>query len=351
MSTKVLVAPLNLGLAYATRCIPIIKALKNEDFIPVIASDGAALAFLQQEFPTLEFITLPSYTIDPSQHDIGCTLSSSPTAIKTAKTIKAEKKIIQQVIASGAYSGIISDNRLGVRHKHITSVFITHKLTILGGKTSHVSAKLYAKHVKKFDVCWVPDMADELNLSGALGHPKNSSIPVTYLGPLSRFEYQNLPKQYDIMVLLSGAEPERSLLEKKLFQEFEQSEQKIVFVRGIHKKKGKTYTKNNITIHNQLSGKALESTINSSTLVISRSGYATVMDLAKLNKKAFLIPTPGQFEQEYLANRLAIKKLVPSCKQEEFTLKKLVNLNAYRGLGSFSTDIDYGELFYFFQRK
>jgi predicted glycosyltransferase len=32
-------------------------------------------------------------------------------------------------------------------------------------------------------------------------------------------------------------------------------------------------------------------------MVLSRSGYTTIIDLAKLNKKAFFIPTPGQFEQ------------------------------------------------------
>jgi predicted glycosyltransferase len=38
-----------------------------------------------------------------------------------------------------------------------------------------------------------------------------------------------------------------------------------------------------------------------SEVVIARSGYSTIMDLRKLNKKAILIPTPGQTEQEYLA--------------------------------------------------
>jgi UDP-N-acetylglucosamine:LPS N-acetylglucosamine transferase len=37
-------------------------------------------------------------------------------------------------------------------------------------------------------------------------------------------------------------------------------------------------------------------------LVISRSGYTTLMDLVALDRSALIIPTPGQAEQEYLAD-------------------------------------------------
>lgn len=351
MSKKVLIAPLNWGLGHATRCIPIINALQNEGFEPVIASDGAALALLKKEFPFLQTEELPSYKIEYSKKARHFKLKLLMNGHKIASAIQAEKKATKRIIESGNFHGIISDNRLGVRHHKTPSVFITHQLTVLSGKTTSVSTRLHNRYIKKFDVCWVPDMADTPNLSGELGHPKKATIPVTYLGPLSRFNYQNLPKQYDIMVLLSGPEPQRTLLEEKLFQEFEQSDKKIVFVRGVIEDTHKTYIKNNITVHNYLTGIELQNTINSSTLIISRSGYTTVMDLAKLKKKAFFIPTPGQFEQEYLAERLKISKLAPSCKQQEFSLKKLHDIPSYKGLSSFSTDIDYGELFYFFQSK
>ncbi len=351
MDKKVLVAPLNWGLGHATRCIPIINALISKGITPVIASDGAALSLLKKEYPELQTKVLPSYNIEYSKKASNFKIKMLLNSPKIAHAISAEKKAIKKLIEEEDYCGIISDNRMGVRHKSIPSVFITHQLTILSGKTTSFSTKLHNKYIKKFDVCWVPDMADEPNLSGELGHPKKSNIPVTYLGPLSRFEHQIIPKRYDIMVLLSGPEPQRTLLEQKLFQEFEQSDKKIVFVRGVIEDTLKTYVKNNITIHNYLMGKDLENAINSSTLIISRSGYTTVMDLAKLKKKAFFIPTPGQFEQEYLAQRLTTNKLVPSCNQNEFTLKKIQNLNMYRGLSSFSTDVDYGKLFHFFQRK
>ncbi len=351
MSKKVLIAPLNWGLGHATRCIPIINALQHQGFKPVIASDGVALSLLRKEFPELETKELPSYNIEYSKKGSNFKLKMLLNSPKIAQAITAEKKATKKILKSDEYYGIISDNRMGVRSKKVPSVFITHQLTVLSGKTTSISTKLHNKYIKKFDVCWVPDMADEPNLSGELGHPKKNSIPVTYLGPLSRFTYQNLPKKYDIMVLLSGPEPQRTMLEEKLFHEFERSDKKIVFVRGVIEKTHKTYLKNNITVHNYLTGVELENTINSSTIIISRSGYTTVMDLAKLKKKAFFIPTPGQFEQEYLAERLTSSRLVPSCKQDEFTLKKLYDLNTYKGLSCFSTDIDYRELFHFFHSK
>nr|WP_299259886.1 glycosyltransferase [uncultured Aquimarina sp.] len=351
LSKKVLVAPLNWGLGHATRCIPIINALIDEGLEPVIASDGAALALLKKEFPDLKSKEIPSYNIEYSKKASTFKLKMLLNSPKIAHAITTEKKVTKRIIESDDFYGIISDNRMGVRHKSVPSVFITHQLTVLSGKTTSISTKIHNKYIKKFDVCWVPDMADDPSLSGELGHPKRSNIPVTYLGPLSRFTYQNLPKKYDIMVLLSGPEPQRTMLEQKLFQEFERSDKKIVFVRGIIEERQKTYIKNNITVHNYLTGSTLQDAINSSNIIISRSGYTTVMDLAKLKKRAFFIPTPGQFEQEYLAERLTMKRLVPSCKQNEFTLKKLYDLNAYKGLSSFSTDIDYGELFHFFQSK
>lgn len=348
LSKKILIAPLNWGLGHATRCIPIINALLNEGFNPVIASDGAALSLLQKEFPELESKELPSYALRHNKELNNLKLKMLLNSSKMAQTIRAEKKATEKILKEGNYFGIISDNRMGVRHKNVPSVYVTHQLSVPSDKNTSISTKLQNKCIKKFDICWVPDMADDPNLSGELGHPKKSTVPITYLGPLSRFNYQNLPKKYDIMVLLSGSEPQRTQLEKKLLHEFEQSDKKIVFVRGIFNHTKKTFIKNNITVHNFLSGSSLQHLMNSSNIIISRSNYATIMDLAKLKKKAFFIPTPGLLEEEYLAERLSTNRFVPSCKQHEFTLKKLYELNVYKGLRSFSTSIDYGELFHFF---
>jgi UDP:flavonoid glycosyltransferase YjiC (YdhE family) len=55
---------LNWGLGHATRCIPIIRALQENNYIPIIASDGIALDLLRKEFPYLKTVELPSYHIE-----------------------------------------------------------------------------------------------------------------------------------------------------------------------------------------------------------------------------------------------------------------------------------------------
>lgn len=60
--------------------------------------------------------------------------------------------------------------------------------------------------------------------------------------------------------------------------------------------------------------------------VISRSGYSTVMDIAMLGKKAILVPTPGQPEQEYLGEYLSAKGFAPALTQKDFSLAKALEL-------------------------
>ena len=187
-----------------------------------------------------------------------------------------------------------------------------------------------------------------INLSGKLGHVKSFDIPTKYIGPLSRFTPSNTVIKNNLMVLLSGPEPQRTLLEEKLLSELKNYPGKVVFLKGIIEKKQTIESTGNMTIYNFMTTDLLEKTINESALIISRSGYTTIMDLAKLNKKAFFIPTPGQFEQEYLAERLTEMCLVPSCKQDDFTLKKLKDVSSYEGLKSFDFEVSYNDLFSLF---
>ncbi len=62
--------------------------------------------------------------------------------------------------------------------------------------------------------------------------------------------------------------------------------------------------------------------INQSEMVISRSGYSTVMDLMKLNKRSILVPTPGQTEQEYIGKMLSQKELASCVAQKDFNFQR-----------------------------
>lgn len=348
MNKRILVAPLNWGLGHATRSIPIIKALISQNYQPIIASDGVALKLLQKEFPGISTIELPAYNVTYPTKGKHFKIKLLKDAPKLIKAINAERKATKQIVKLQNISGIISDNRLGVYSKKVPSVFITHQLNVLSGNTTWFSTKLHQKIIKKFNACWVPDVKDEPSLSGKLGHPDRFELSTEYIGPLSRFEKKDSRKINDILVLISGPEPQRTLLEEKLLTALNPFQGKVIFVKGIMEQEQTRTILGNMTIYNFMTSDLLEKTINESALVISRSGYTTIMDLAKLNKKAFFIPTPGQFEQEYLAKRLTDKKLVPSCKQDQFTIDKLNNVDDFEGLKAFDFEVDYEKLFRLF---
>ncbi|WP_405293865.1 glycosyltransferase [Algibacter sp. Ld11] len=344
MKKRILVAPLNWGLGHATRCMPIINALILNNFEPIIASDGVALSLLKKEFPDLKCIELPSYNVTYAKNGKHFKLKLIKDSPKLMKAINAEKKAIKHLVDSENISGIISDNRLGVRSKKIPSIFITHQLNVLSGNTTWLSTKMHQKIINKFDACWVPDTPGEINLSGKLGHVKHFEIPTTYIGPLSRFTKKETKIKNDLMVLISGPEPQRTMLEKRLLEELKYYKGRVVFVKGLMEKKQTKEIKGNLTIYNFMTSNLLEQAINESELIVSRSGYTTVMDLAKLNKKAFFIPTPGQFEQEYLAERLSDMRLVPTCSQDDFNLKMLENISGYAGLKAFDYEVNFKDL-------
>ncbi|WP_067036462.1 glycosyltransferase [Allomuricauda sp. CP2A] len=353
-SKRILVAPLNWGLGHATRCIPIINALLEHGHQPFIASDGVALALLQKEFPGLPSFELPSYKITYAEKGKNFKIKMIWDSPKVIKAMAKEKKAVKKLVKEHQLDGIISDNRLGVYYKKVPCVFITHQLNVLSGNTTWMSSQAHQKIIKKFNACWVPDVEGKPNLTGKLGHLKKSKLNIKYLGPLSRFEKMDVPVIYDLMVLLSGPEPQRTLLEEKLLAELQPFEGNILFVGGkieASKTTEEIKTENGSIIRiNFMQSHELQTALNQSAKVLCRSGYTTVMDLAKLEKKAFFIPTPGQYEQEYLAKRMEKQNLVPYSEQDNFTLKDLSRIDAFEGLAQFESEIDYADLFTAFSK-
>lgn len=348
---KILITPLNWGLGHATRCIPIIKALEYYNFEPIIASDGVALALLKKEFPHLICLELPAYNIEYASNGKNFKWKLLAQMPKMFMAINKEKRAINTIISAYNIDGLISDNRLGSFSKSIPSVFITHQLNVLSGKTSWLTTKVHLNYIKKYAACWVPDVNKFPNLSGKLGHLKNPLYNVKYIGPLSRINKKELPKKYDLMVILSGPEPQRTLLEEKLIKELQEYPEQILFVKGVIQSEQKNWEENQFTYFNFMNSEQLETAFNESEVVLCRSGYTTVMDLAKLGKKAFFIPTPGQYEQEYLAKKYKKEGIAPCSKQEKFTIQKLSKIEVYKGLQDFSTEIDWKNLFSLFHGK
>ena len=345
MKKNILVAPLNWGLGHATRCIPIIKQLLEHGFNPIIASDGVALEMLRKEFSDLQMLTLPSYQIEYAKNGKNFKWKLIKNSPKMIAAILQEKKIVKKWVELYQLSGIISDNRLGVRNKNVPSVFITHQLNVLTGNTTKITTKLHLNIINKFDACWVPDFKDKPNLTGKLGHLTKTPSNVSYIGPISRLSYQNIEKKYNLMILLSGPEPQRTMLEEILKAEALKISGNILFVRGLIENQQTQSSLKNITFYNFMNARQLEKAINESEKVLCRSGYTTIMDLAKLGKKAYFIPTPGQYEQEYLAKRLQKQGFYPYCEQDDFKIENLVAIDQFSGIRTDEMDLNWKKLF------
>jgi uncharacterized protein (TIGR00661 family) len=304
--------------------------LEENNFNPIIASDGQALELLKKEFPHLMALELPSYEIEYPKNGKNLKWKLLQNSLKTLKAIRTEKKIIQKWIGDFDLKGIISDNRLGVVSKRIPSVYITHQLKVLSGNTTWLSTKIHQLYLKNFTECWVPDTSQSQNLSGELGHLSNTKFNIKYIGILSRFKKKQLPIKYNVMVLLSGPEPQRTMLEEKLLYELQNYSGKVVFIKGSIERTQKSEIKNHIHFYNFMTTNELEYTFSESEIVICRSGYSSIMDLVQLEKKAFLIPTPGQFEQEYLAKKMESQKMYPFAKQEKFSSNDIQKAHDYK---------------------
>lgn len=345
MKKNILVAPLNWGLGHATRCIPIIHHLIKHGFNPIVASDGLALEILRKEFPDVLMLTLPSYQIEYAKNGKNFKWKLIKNSPKMISAILEEKKIVKKWVQLYQLSGIISDNRLGVRNKNVPSVFITHQLNVLTGNTTKITTKLHLNIIKKFDACWVPDFKEKPNLTGKLGHLAKTPTNVNYIGPLSRLSFQNSDKKYDLMILLSGPEPQRSMLEEILRTEALKYPGNVLFVKGSVESDQEQSTLKNITFYNFMNASQLEMAVNESEMVLCRSGYTTIMDLAKLGKKAYFIPTPGQYEQEYLAKRLQKQGFYPYCDQNDFKIENLADIDNYTAIRTIELDLDWKKLF------
>ncbi|MBL7700937.1 MAG: glycosyl transferase family 28 [Ferruginibacter sp.] len=324
----ILVAPLDWGLGHATRCIPVISSLIQQNCTVIVAAEGQVKLLLQKEFPGLEYIELRGYRVKYSRYKFWMPVKLLLQLPKIMFRIYAENQWLKKAVEKNKINAVISDNRMGLFHKKIPCVYITHQLTIKTGSrfTENIAQKIHYHFINKFSACWVPDAKGELNLAGTLSHPAAlPKVPVNYLGILSRFKKQDVECKYDLCIVLSGPEPQRTIFEKTILEDLKKEEGRIFFIRGLPGETEMSELKNlSIEIKNHLTADELCNIIQQSKIVISRCGYSTVMDLVKLQKKAILVPTPGQTEQEYLAEYLQKQRLFYCVDQGKFSLPEAI---------------------------
>ena len=296
----VVFAPLNWGLGHASRLVPLIRKYKKNNWKIILASDGVALRLLKSEFPDMEALDIKSKTLKYSkQNNLGAHLFNLIQPF--LKNIKEDQVFVENLVKKEQIDLIISDNRYGFRHPSVKSVVITHQLQLATPRWlswgRFVIQNKINKWLNTFDECWIVD-DDKHSFAGGLSQEEYLKIPFQFMGLQSRFVKDEQEQDIDFLIVLSGLEPQRTILEEMLIKVFENTKNKVVLVGG---KFDEVKDYSGLKYISFADTQELNNLLNRTKCVIARSGYSTIMDIIKLNKKAILIPTPGQTEQEYLA--------------------------------------------------
>jgi uncharacterized protein (TIGR00661 family) len=322
---NILICPLNWGLGHASRCIPIIKILEKNNFKVFLAASGNAYEFLKRTFPHLPIIWFEDYNI---KFTGGKNLAAG-IFLQTPKIfykIFVEHRKLKRLIRELNIDTVISDNRFGLWNNKVKSVYVTHQIHIKApGKNEWVEKFLFRIHryfIKKYDVCWVPDYPTDFKLAGELSGNVYLPENTRYIGILSRFNTPKIesPGDFDLCVLISGPEPQRSIFEEIILKQLQNSPLTAIVVLGQPAEDKHTIINERIHVFSSLSPDEIQDYVQRSGFILARSGYSTIMDLATLGKKAILVPTPGQTEQEYLANYLSEEKIFYCTTQDNFNL-------------------------------
>lgn len=334
----VLVCPLDWGIGHAARCVPIIKELIKQDYNIIIGADKRPLEFLKIEFQKLKFVSFSGCNISyPANKHMAWKMGF--TFPRFLLGIRKEHRKLKQIVSEHKIDFIISDNRYGLWHNEIPSIFITHQIEIKTPKLlSFLKPLLNTLNrffIHKHSQLWIPDFEDEPNLSGSLSHGFVLKIPTFFIGPLSRFTDKKKIKSNnypEIVALISGPEPQRSIFEQIMIAELKKFSGNSAILRG-KPESNKIETIDNLTLYPHLPTTELTPLLKKANLIICRPGYSTIMDLAALNKKAVLVPTPGQTEQVYLAQSLKRKAIFYSEIQTRFSLDTaLSEYQSYSGI-------------------
>lgn len=320
----ILIAPLDWGSGHTTRCIPLIRHLRHCGHNVTFAGNSMQETLIRKSFPDIRAVRLEGYNVTYSRHGSGFMprlMSQVPGLIKT---VRSEHRWLKDYVKQHPVDGIISDNRYGLYHDTVPSVIITHQLSLktgFGRFADGAFRQLHYQFLEKFDRCWVPDVAGKPNLAGSLSHPGKLPGDTQYIGWLSQMSHPapSSPGEH-LLILLSGPEPQRTILSDLLWQQAIKLEQKVVFVEGSTAAANHSSIPEHITYYQLAGAKELQPLVEQASIVICRSGYSTLMDLVLLNKKALLIPTPGQTEQVYLAAHLREQGIFMSGKQSSFHL-------------------------------
>lgn len=299
------------GLGHAARSVPLIKELCTKNDVLIVCGPSA-YGFLQKELPDLEIIKIDDWRIRYPKHKINffTILGWIPVILRNSIH---EHRFVKRIIRSRGIDCIVSDNRYGLLYKGLECYIITHqvypKMPRGFGFLENLGGWMFKKYLSRFNKVLIPDFERGDNLSGSLAADRN--LPpekFVRIGILSRFNYSQAGTpafhQIPVLVLMSGQENQRTVLENKIIAALDGLALNVLFVRGVGESRPTINNTKNITFRNLLSGNELRDALMAAELIVCRAGYSTLCDVVALKKRAVIIPTPGQTEQEYLAERL-----------------------------------------------
>jgi uncharacterized protein (TIGR00661 family) len=298
----IFLTPLDWGLGHASRCVPLIETLGAQNKV-ILGLSNNQLEYFNTHFPQIQKIRWPSYGIRYAKR-LPLFYKLLLQLPKALRVMKREHALLEGVIRQHQVNLVISDSRFGCYSKIIPSVIITHQLHLKVPAFSFLANAVNRFLIHRFNEVWIPDYEEtKQRLAGALADASKIKTRVVYIGPLSALQkFAQSPEENKgaVLILLSGLEPQRSLLEEKLIKAIKTTEKNIVLVRG--SENIPVQVPEGVTVYNFSYGIELAALISKSEHIVCRSGYSTLMDLHVFQKKNItLVPTPGQSEQEYLA--------------------------------------------------
>jgi len=335
---KIIYGICSWGLGHSTRSLPVVRRLIEENNKLTIISNGRSLELLKKELgDNVEYLDIPDYPMlisNNSRQFIAKSIVYWPLFIKK---MESGLQKLTKIVKNKPYDIIISDGRYDMYNKKIPSFFISHQMRIMNPLRFTFlenGSELFNKFFfKRFKEIIVPDYKED-DLSGDLSHnlKKIDSNKLNYVGVLSDFKKINLKKDIDYLISISGPEPQRTIFEEKILSQIEYLDGNIVVTLGKSDEK-KEINKESLKIFSFLNKEKRENYLNRAKMVISRSGYSTLLDLAVIGSKALMTPTPGQIEQEYLSKYHNEKGTFYSVNQNNIDLRKdIIKVNNTTGI-------------------
>ena len=295
-------AILDWGLGHATRSVPMIEGLRARDCRVIIGGSGNSLSYIRDRFSGLESHEIPSYAVNYTHSRAWVDISMQVPKINRA--IKAEEEWLRNFMCSTKVDAIVSDNCYGMVTDQVPSILITHQLDLqIPAALKVLAQKKLNGHLGRFRETWIADNPAEPRLAGALSVPPKNHAS-TYLGILSRFRAPEQPVAvipHSVLALVSGPETQRTQFENDLVSQLQNVRGPATVVCGLPAENFDEPVGKVRRVSHMADDQLAEAILQAETL-ICRSGYSTLMDLEKLWKRAILIATPGQPEQEYLAS-------------------------------------------------